>query len=167
MPCDAVLCAAGLDGKRGAVPRAGRAYARRRRRASPVAPRSLRIRRAGVWRDSVSPIFPSYVFLRASDVDPGLYAALRRTAGFVRFLPSNEALAPLEQRRPGAPVPFPFVRGDRAEVRGHFRREQAHPGHLGSPKNLDGLIVRVDRRKGQGPGQAGDVRRLLRSGFRV
>jgi transcriptional antiterminator NusG len=60
--------------------------------------RSLRIRRAGIWRDSVSPIFPSYVFLQSAGVDPDLYAAVRRTPGFVRFLPSNEGLAPLEQK---------------------------------------------------------------------
>jgi transcriptional antiterminator NusG len=49
--------------------------------------RSLRIRRAGVWRDSVSPIFPSYVFLQSAGVDPDLYGELKRTPGFVRFLP--------------------------------------------------------------------------------
>src|SRR5271157_832383 len=58
--------------------------------------RSLRIRRGGVWRDAVAPIFPSYLFLQCPSLDPRLYAALRQAPGFIRFLPSNESFAPLE-----------------------------------------------------------------------
>jgi transcriptional antiterminator NusG len=111
--------------------------------------RSLRIRRAGVWRDSISPIFPSYVFLQSPDVDPDLYAGLKRTAGFVRFLPSNDAIAPLEAKDQsllshflsfGEVVQKSIVAFD------ENRRVRVISGPL---KNLEGMIVRVDRRKGR------------------
>jgi len=111
--------------------------------------RSLRIRRAGIWRDSIAPIFPSYVFLQSPDVDPGLYAELKRTPGFVRFLPSNEALAPLEQKDQGLLshfLSFGEVVQKSAALFDENRRIRVISGPL---KNLEGLIVRVDRRKGR------------------
>jgi transcriptional antiterminator NusG len=111
--------------------------------------RSLRIRRAGVWRDSVAPIFPSYVFLQSSAVDPDLYAALKRTPGFVRFLPSNEALAPLEQKDQGLLshfLSFGEIVQRSTAIFDENKRIRVISGPL---KNLEGLIVRVDRRKGR------------------
>ena len=111
--------------------------------------RSLRIRRAGVWRDSVAPIFPSYVFLQSPIVDPDLYAALKRTPGFVRFLPSNEALAPLEQKDQGLLshfLSFGEIVQRSTAIFDENKRIRVISGPL---KNLEGLIVRVDRRKGR------------------
>jgi len=111
--------------------------------------RSLRIRRAGVWRDSVAPIFPSYVFLQSAVVDPDLYGELKRTPGFVRFLPSNEALAPLEQKDQGLLshfLSFGEVVQKSAAIFDEKKRIRVISGPL---KNLEGFIVRVDRRKGR------------------
>ena len=111
--------------------------------------RSLRIRRAGAWRDSVSSIFPSYVFLQASTVDPALYTVLRRTAGFVRFLPSNEALAPLEQKDQALLTHF-LSFGEIVQKSAATFDENKRIRVISGPlKNLEGLIVRVDRRKGR------------------
>ena len=111
--------------------------------------RSLRIRRAGVWRDSVSPIFPSYVFLQAAGVDPDLYAAVRRTPGFVRFLPSNEGLAPLEQKDQTLLSHF-LSFGEVVEKSAAYFDENRRIRVISGPlKNLEGMIVKVDRRKGR------------------
>ena len=111
--------------------------------------RSLRIRKAGVWRDSVSPIFPSYVFLQAAGVDPDLYAAVRRTPGFVRFLPSNEGLAPLEQKDQTLLSHF-LSFGEVVEKSAAYFDENRRIRVISGPlKNLEGMIVKVDRRKGR------------------
>jgi transcription termination/antitermination protein NusG len=111
--------------------------------------RNLRIRRAGKWRDSVSPIFPSYVFLQSAGVGPDLYSALRRTAGFIRFLPSNEGVAPLEPKDQDLLshfLSFGEVVQKSAAYFDENRRIRVVSGPL---KNLEGRIVRVDRRKGR------------------
>jgi transcriptional antiterminator NusG len=111
--------------------------------------RSLRIRKAGVWRDSVSPIFPSYVFLQSAGVDPDLYAAVRRTPGFVRFLPSNEGLAPLEQKDQTLLSHF-LSFGEVVEKSAAYFDENRRIRVISGPlKNLEGMIVKVDRRKGR------------------
>ncbi len=111
--------------------------------------RSLRIRRAGLWRDSVSPIFPSYVFLQSADIDPDLYAGLKRTPGFIRFLPSNEAHAPLEQKDQALLSHF-LSFGEVVEKSAAYFDENRRIRVISGPlKNLEGMIVRVDRRKGR------------------
>jgi len=111
--------------------------------------RSLRIRRAGVWRDSVSPIFPSYVFVQSVGIDPDLYAVLKRTPGFVRFLPSNEALAPLEPKDQALLSHF-LSFGEVVEKSAAYFDENRRIRVISGPlKNLEGMIVRVDRRKGR------------------
>jgi transcriptional antiterminator NusG len=111
--------------------------------------RSLRIRRAGSWRDSIAPIFSSYVFLQAATFDPGVYADLKRTPGFVRFLPSNEAAAPLglkDQELLSHFLSFGEVVEKSTAVFDENKRIRVISGPL---RNLEGLIVRVDRRKGR------------------
>ncbi len=111
--------------------------------------RSLRIRRTGLWRDSVSPIFPSYVFLQSADIDPDLYAGLKRTPGFIRFLPSNEARAPLEQKDQALLSHF-LSFGEVVEKSAAYFDENRRIRVISGPlKNLEGMIVRVDRRKGR------------------
>jgi transcriptional antiterminator NusG len=109
--------------------------------------RRLRIKRAGAWHGVVAPIFPGYLFLRVDEEDPDLIHVLRSLPGFIRFLPANNRIMPLDAR-------------DEALVR-HFlsfgevlekslvefdenRRIRVVSGPL---KGLDGRIVKVDRRK--------------------
>jgi transcriptional antiterminator NusG len=111
--------------------------------------RSLRIRRAGTWRESVAPIFPSYVFLQSDAIDPDMYAILKRTPGFVRFLPSNEAFAPLESKDQALLSHF-LSFGEIVQKSSAFFDENKRIRVISGPlKNLEGLIVRVDRRKGR------------------
>jgi transcriptional antiterminator NusG len=111
--------------------------------------RSLRIRRAGIWRDSHAPIFPSYLFLQAPSIDPGMYSDLRRTPGFVRFLPSNDGLAPLETKDQALLTHFLSFGEIVEKSSAYFDENQRIRVVAGPLKGLEGLIVRVDRRKGR------------------
>ncbi len=111
--------------------------------------RSLRIRRAGVWRDTVAPIFPGYLFLQTEEVTAALYAEVKRTSGFVRFLPSNEGVAPMDradQDLLGHFLGFGEIVKKSTAFFDENRRIRIVAGPL---KNLEGKIVRVDRRKGR------------------
>ncbi len=111
--------------------------------------RRLRIRRARNWHDTVAPLFPGYLFLQADDVDAALFRHLRSIPGFIRFLPSNKKLTPMDQRDQETLLHF-LAFGeivDRSsatfDVNGRIRV-------LAGPlKGLEGWIVKVDRRKGR------------------
>jgi transcriptional antiterminator NusG len=111
--------------------------------------RSLRIRRGGRWLPSLAPVFPGYLFVTASAIDSGLFTDLRRIPGFLRFLPSNSAIAPLSLKDRellshltgfGEIVTTSTVTFD---ANGRIRV------CAGPLKGLEGSIVRVDRRKGR------------------
>ena len=111
--------------------------------------RSLRIRRLGSWHESLAPIFPSYVFLQAESVGPVLYADLKRAPGFVRFLPSNEKIAPLERKDQDLLSHF-LSFGEVVQKSTAYFDENKNIRVLAGPlKGLEGMIVRVDRRKGR------------------
>jgi transcription termination/antitermination protein NusG len=111
--------------------------------------RSLRIRKGGSWRESVAPIFPGYLFLQASEIDPALYSELKRTPAFVRFLPSNESAAPLDRADQEMLAHF-LGFGEIVEKSTAYFDENRRIRIVAGPlKNLEGMIVRVDRRKGR------------------
>ncbi len=111
--------------------------------------RRLRVRRARAWHDTVAPLFPGYLFLQADNVDAALFRRLRSLPGFIRFLPSNRNLTPMDQRDQETLLHF-LAFGeivDRSsatfDVNGRIRV-------LAGPlKGLEGWIVKVDRRKGR------------------
>jgi transcriptional antiterminator NusG len=111
--------------------------------------RSLRIRRLGAWHDSLAPIFPSYVFLQADSVDPVLYADLKRVPGFIRFLPSNEKIAPLEKSDQDLLSHFLSFGEVVQKSVAYFDENRSIRIVSGPLKGLEGMIVRVDRRKGR------------------
>ena len=111
--------------------------------------RSLRIRRAGAWHESLAPIFSGYVFLQADRVDPELFAKLKRAPGFIRFLLSNENIVPLEKKDQELLSHF-LSFGEVVEKSVAFFDENRRIRVVSGPlKNLEGMIVRVDRRKGR------------------
>jgi transcriptional antiterminator NusG len=111
--------------------------------------RSLRIRRGGIWRDAVAPIFPSYLFLQCSSLDPGLFTALRQTPGFIRFLPTNEAAVPLEANDQELLTHFLGFGEVVEKSSAYFDENQRIRVVSGPLKSLEGKIIRVDRRKGR------------------
>ena len=111
--------------------------------------RSLRIRRAGRWREMLQPIFPGYLFLEAQGIDGDLYHGLRGLPGFLRFLPSNRDVQPISERdaRPLARLlRYGEVVRKSLAVFDENNRIRIVEGPL---KGLEGLIVKVDRRKGR------------------
>ncbi len=111
--------------------------------------RSLRIRRLGTWQESLAPIFPSYMFLQADAVGPALYAGLKRAPGFVRFLPSNDKIAPLEKRDQDLLSHFLSFGEIVEKSMAYFDENKSIRIVSGPLKGLEGMIVHVDRRKGR------------------
>jgi len=111
--------------------------------------RSLRIRKRGEWIETLAPIFPGYLFVDAQEISPELFLRVRRIPGFFRFLQNNENIVPLSQ--------------DDVQLISHFlsfgqvveksvvyfdagKRIRVVSGPL---KELEGKIIKVDRRKGR------------------
>jgi transcriptional antiterminator NusG len=111
--------------------------------------RSLRIRRRGVWRDSLAPIFPSYIFVKTEAVDAVLYRKLRKTPGFVRFLQSNENIVPLGRKDQDLLTHFLEFGEIVDKSIAVFDRNKRIRIVSGPLKGLEGFIVKVDRRKGR------------------
>jgi transcription termination/antitermination protein NusG len=111
--------------------------------------RSLRIKKAGIWRESVAPIFPGYLFLQVDQIDADLYAALKRIPAFVRFLPSNDSMAPLDHADQDMLTHF-LGFGEIVKKSSAYFDENRRIRIIAGPlKSLEGMIVRVDRRKGR------------------
>jgi transcriptional antiterminator NusG len=109
--------------------------------------RSLRVRRAGIWRKTVAPIFPGYLFLRVDNLSSALFRELKRLPGFTRFLRDNSDVEPLGERDLAILQHFlsfgEVVHPSRVRFDAD-RRIQVLDGPL---KALEGRIVSVDRRK--------------------
>jgi transcriptional antiterminator NusG len=123
---------------------------RRHPEASLLWPRrSLRIRKGGEWKDSLAPLFPGYLFLRAEDFDDVPWRALNSLPDFVRFLPSNDRIVPLDEHDQATLSHFLSFGEvvDRSVVTfDENRRIRVVSGPL---QGLEGRIVKVDRRKGR------------------
>ena len=129
--------------------------------------RRLRIRRRGAWKDALAPIFPGYLFIQADTIDPGDYHMLKGVPGFIRFLPSNTNFVPLEAKDQQLLMHFLRVRRDRRKIPGLFRRESQDPRPRRPPEG-PGRNDRPRRQaQGKGKGAPGDVRQLVRGGFRL
>ena len=111
--------------------------------------RALRIRRQGKWKDSVAAIFPGYLFLQAESITPPLYTALRRISGFQRYLKDNQHIEPLNARDREILLHF-LSYGEivqRSSV--YFDKDNRIRVISGPLKGMEGLVVKVDRRKGR------------------
>lgn len=109
--------------------------------------RRLRIRKNGVERDSLAPIFPGYVFLETTDLSTEMYWSLRRIAGFGKYLRDNNHLEPLsgyDSRLLHHFLSFGEVVEKSSVYYDENRRIRVIDGAL---KGLEGHIVKVDRRK--------------------
>lgn len=125
--------------------------ANRRLRDQPVKlhwpRRSLAIRKAGIVKDSLAPLFPSYLFVQGEQIDPEVYWILRRIPGFIRFLPSNEKPRPMDGRDQELLCHF-LSFGEIVEKSRVFFDENNRIRVLSGPMSgLEGRVVKVDRRK--------------------
>ena len=111
--------------------------------------RRLRVRRRGKWHDILAPIFPGYLFLEVEAISPDLYWILKRLPGFFRFLKSNHDIQPL----PHADARILSTLLSFGEVVDRSLATFDPGGRIriieGPLKNLEGLIAKVDKRKGR------------------
>ncbi|MBN2354092.1 MAG: antiterminator LoaP [Spirochaetales bacterium] len=109
--------------------------------------RELCIRKRGVWRETVAPVFPGYIFFAAPDLPVPLYRRLKAIPDFTRFLNDNRNVTPLSGRD------LELVRhflGQGDIVRKSlvsFEADQRIRILEGPLKGLEGMIVKVDKRK--------------------
>jgi transcriptional antiterminator NusG len=114
--------------------------------------RELRVRRRGKITTIKAPVFAGYVFAELDKKERRVHHlwALRKTNGFIRFLPSN-----IDVRR---------LHGNDLEIALHFIRQPGQTAGVskvyfdenariivkeGPLLGLEGRIVKVDRRKGR------------------
>jgi len=111
--------------------------------------RALRIRRQGVWKDSVAAIFPGYLFLQSESIPPDLYWALRRISGFLRYLKDNRHIEALNDQDREILLHF-LNYGEIVQRSSVYFDENNRIRVVSGPlRGMEGRIVKVDRRKGR------------------
>lgn len=109
--------------------------------------RKLTIRRAGKRKETLAPVFPGYVFVKAQRLATETFATIKRIPGFFRFLESNDNIRPLSGRDYELVshfLKFGEVVGKSEVTFDEHSRIQILDGPL---VGLEGAIVSVDRRK--------------------
>ena len=109
--------------------------------------RKLTIRRQGKRIETLSPIFPGYIFLETDEIDENLFYTIKRLPGFYRFLESNDrirALSGNDLELVAHFVKFGDVIGKSKVTFDENSRIEVKEGPLAG---LEGRIVKVDKRK--------------------
>ncbi|MBN1412874.1 MAG: antiterminator LoaP [Spirochaetales bacterium] len=109
--------------------------------------RSLRIRKKGIWRETLATIFPGYLFLYTDQVPDFLYWEIKQIPGFLRFLKSNQNIVPLEGKDKDILSHFLSFGEVVSKSEVYFDVNRKMVVKKGPLKGLEGLIVKVDRRK--------------------
>jgi transcriptional antiterminator NusG len=111
--------------------------------------RNMPIKKAGIVKQKLEPVFPGYVFLESETLPDPVFWGLRTTPGFFRFLPETKAPKPLEGRDLATLRHF-MAFGNVAE-RSKVVFDSNDRIHVkdGPLKGLEGRIVKVDKRKGR------------------
>ena len=111
----------------------------------------LPIRRKGITKKELQPLFPGYLFLNSENILEELdaYWAIRRTDGFIRFLRDSASPSPLSERDLGLIRHF-ISFGEFADTSKVTFDENDRIVVLEGPlKWLEGHIIKVNRRKGR------------------
>ncbi len=114
--------------------------------------RSLNIRKNGIVKPLLSPIFPGYLFIEVDEDDSidTYHWQFRRTEGFYRFLESNQHIVPLLGRDLETVLHFLKKTGPVAGISiVHFDENSRIIVDEGPLKGLEGNIIKVDKRKGR------------------
>lgn len=111
--------------------------------------RKLTIRRKRRRLTTLTPLFPGYLFLQMRGDDDGVFREIRRIKGVVRFLRSNDDIRPLESRDLELVRHFLSFGEIITESRVTFDKNNRIVVSEGPLKGLEGMIVKVDRRKGR------------------
>ncbi len=111
--------------------------------------RRLVERRLGKKHEAVKPLYPGYIFFIGDEITNDLHWIIRRTPGFFRFLKDNKDIQPLAGR--DREILMHFLKfGEVAESSKVYFNENNKIIVISGPMTgLEGLIERVDRRKGR------------------
>jgi transcriptional antiterminator NusG len=116
-----------------------------------VPKKMLPIRRMGKTIQKLAPVFPGYIFIESEDIlaELDILWAIRRTAGFIRFLRESSSPTPLSDRDVTLLRRFMSF-GEYADTSKVTFDENDRIVVLEGPlKGLEGQIVKVNRRKGR------------------
>lgn len=111
--------------------------------------RALSIRKEGVTRESIAPLYPGYLFWETRELSDRSIMALRGGIGFIKFLRSDYDIAPLCRREHelfSELIAYGEVIKKSSVVFDENNRIRVIDGPL---RHLEGNIVKVDRRKGR------------------
>jgi transcription termination/antitermination protein NusG len=109
--------------------------------------RKLTIRKKGIQKESLTPIFPGYLFFEAEELTPDIHWVLRRTPGFVRFLKSNQNIEPIGGADKELLLHFLHFGEIVEKSKVQFDENKNIRIIKGPLKGLEGKIIKVDRRK--------------------
>lgn len=111
--------------------------------------RELVVRKKGKEQKKDVPLFSGYLFINSVDFNPEKLGLIRRISGFYRVLPSNRDVQPL----PPADIEVIqslFNKHYKAPMsKAYFDENQRIRIIEGPLKGKEGLIVKVDKRKGR------------------
>lgn len=111
--------------------------------------RCLTEKKLGKNSEKLKPLYPGYIFYNGKEISPELHWIIRRTPGFFRFLKDNQNIQPLSGRDREILshfMNFGEVAG-KSEV--YFDENNKIVVVNGPMTGLEGIIERVDRRKGR------------------
>ena len=109
--------------------------------------RKLTIRRKGRRKETLAPVFAGYVFLETESVTDELFRAVRQLPGFYRFLESNDRIRPLVGSDHELISRFIMLGGVIGKSQARMDENQRVRVVHGPLEGLEGLIVRIDKRK--------------------
>ena len=109
--------------------------------------RRLSIRKRGKIINQEAPLFSSYVFIRAEEIDFQLFTIMKTTPYFYRFLPNNQSIQKLEGRDLQLLRHFLQFGETIESSKVIFDENDRIVVKEGPMMGLEGLITKVDRRK--------------------
>ena len=109
--------------------------------------RKLSIRKKGILKESLSPIFPGYLFFKADELTPEIHWLLRKTPGFMRYLKSNQKIEPIEGSDKQLLLHFLNFGEIVEKSQVSFDENKRIKVISGPMKGMEGRIVKVDKRK--------------------
>jgi len=111
--------------------------------------RELMIRRKGKTFKETKPLFPGYIFVKAEEITANILAALKSIPGFFQILPSNKNIKPVLKQDMQF-LDSLFKKNFTAHIsKARFDENDRIEIIEGPLKGKEGLIVKVDKRKGR------------------
>lgn len=109
--------------------------------------RRLGLRKKGKTADQLAPIFPGYVFIETDSLSKEAYWALRRGIGFYTFLRNNHDVQALSEEDRDLLLHFLKLGEVVEKSTVYFDENNRIRVTQGALKDLEGRIVKVDKRK--------------------